>query len=58
MSAGKVKVQVRDGWAVYNGKAQRGSGEVLDADPDQGKAWLAAGWVNKVTSTRTTTKKK
>ena len=55
--AATVKVRVREGWAVYDGKAQRGGGETLEVDPDQAEEWLAAGWVEKVTSSRTAKKK-
>jgi len=51
--AGTVKVKVRDGWAVYDGNAQRTGGATLDVDTDTADRWEAAGWVQRVkTSTR------
>ncbi len=49
--AATVKVRVREGWAVYDGHAQRGGGETLDVDPDTAVEWLAAGWVEQVKPT-------
>lgn len=48
-----VRVRVRDGWAVYDGTAQRGEGETVNVDPDTAEQWLAAGWVERVTTTTT-----
>ena len=47
-SAGTVTVRVRDGWAVYDGVAQRTGGARLDVDPDLAARWVAAGWVEPV----------
>jgi len=44
----KVRVRVRDGWAVFDGDVQRGGGETLDVDPDTAEQWVAAGWVEYV----------
>lgn len=46
----KVKVRVREGWAVYDGKTQRGQGETLEVDRDRAEQWETAGWVERVTS--------
>ncbi len=46
--AGTVKVKVRDGWAVFDGTAQRSGGELLDVDRDVAEQWTAAGWVEPV----------
>jgi hypothetical protein len=48
---GTVKVRVREGWAVFDGHAQRGGGQTLDVDPDTAEQWLAAGWVEQVKPT-------
>jgi hypothetical protein len=40
-----VKVRVLTGWAVHDGTAQRGAGELVETDADTAKAWLASGWV-------------
>ena len=45
-----VKVKVREGWAVYDGKVQRGGGETVEVDPETADGWLAAGWVEKISS--------
>lgn len=43
-----VKVKVRDGWAVFDGKAQRGPGAVVSVPADLAERWQAAGWVDPV----------
>ncbi len=43
-----VRVRVREGWAVYDGKAQRSGGEQLTVDAALADEWLAAGWVEPV----------
>jgi hypothetical protein len=48
MRSMKVKVRVRDGWAVYDGKAQRGGGETVEVEPETADEWLVAGWVERV----------
>jgi len=45
--AAKVTVKVVEGWAVYDGKSQRGGGEVLNVDAELAEKWIAAGWVKK-----------
>jgi len=47
-STSTVTVEVRDGWAVHDGTAQRTAGARLDVDPDLAAAWVAAGWVEPV----------
>lgn len=44
----KVKVKVCDGWAVYDGVAQRHGGQQLDVDRDTAERWETAGWVERV----------
>lgn len=51
-----VKVKVREGWAVYDGKAQRGAGETLEVDADTADQWETAGWVKHVPATRSRSK--
>lgn len=46
--AGTVKVEVKHGWSVLDGTAQRNGGEHLDVDPDTAEQWIAAGWAEKV----------
>ena len=46
--AATVKVKVREGWAVFDGSAQRGGCHTLDVDPDTAADWIAAGWVEQV----------
>ena len=46
--AGTVTVEVRDGWAMYDGTAQRSGGELLDVDPDLAARWVTAGWFEPV----------
>ena len=48
MSAAKVKVRVKDGWAVYDGKKQRVGGETVTVDAELAEEWEAAGWVEPV----------
>ncbi len=50
--AGTVKVVVRDGWVVYDGKAQRAGGETVETDADTADLWESAGWVERVKATR------
>jgi len=50
--AGTVKVTVLDGWAVYDGTAQRSGGATVEVDPDTAEQWLAAGWVEKTATPR------
>jgi hypothetical protein len=39
MTASKVKVKVREGWSVYDGKQQRSGGETVETDPETAQAW-------------------
>jgi hypothetical protein len=48
MSAASVKVKLRDGWSVFDGKQQRSGGETVETDPETAQAWEAAGWVEPV----------
>ena len=48
MAAAKVTVKVVEGWAVYDGKTQRGGGETVEVDRATADAWLQAGWVEPV----------
>lgn len=43
-----VKVKVRNGWAVFDGKVQRAGGETVEVDPDTAEQWQTAGWVEPV----------
>lgn len=43
--AGTVKVKVREGWAVYDGTAQRVGGETVEVDAELADQWITAGWV-------------
>ncbi len=43
MTAAKVAVKVIDGWAVFDGTAQRHGGHQLDVDPDTAARWETAG---------------
>ena len=45
---GTVKVEVKRGWSVFDGTAQRNGGEQLDVDPETAEHWVAAGWAEKV----------
>jgi hypothetical protein len=47
-AAASVKVKVRDGWSVYDGKQQRNGGETIETDPETARTWEAAGWVEPV----------
>ncbi len=51
--AGTVRVQVRDGYAVFDGKEQRSGGQELTVTRDVAERWVAAGWVEPVKPTRT-----
>jgi len=44
MAAGKVRVRVSDGWAVYADGGQRGGGETVEVDESTAALWLARGW--------------
>jgi len=44
MTGGKVKVTVRDGWAVYDGIEQRGGSSTVEVDPETVEQCEAAGW--------------
>ena len=48
-----VKVRVKHGWTVYDGKTQRTGGDVLTVSADQAADWETAGWVEKVTASKT-----
>lgn len=48
-----VKVRVKHGWTVYDGKTQRTGGDVLTVSADQAADWETAGWVEKVTAAKT-----
>ena len=52
-----VKVTVREGWAVYDGTAQRGGGETFEVDTATAEQWIAAGWVDRVEATKARTTK-
>lgn len=43
-----VKVKVREGWIVWDGKTQRSGGEVVTVESAQAAEWLAAGLVDPV----------
>ncbi len=43
-----VKVKVREGWIVWDGKTQRTGGEVVTVESAQAAEWLAAGLVDPV----------
>ena len=47
-STSTVTVEVRDGWAVHDGTAQRTAGQRVDVDPDVAARWVTAGWVEPV----------
>jgi hypothetical protein len=48
MSADSVRVKVGEGWAVHDGKQQRGAGETVEVDADTTDQWETAGWVERV----------
>jgi len=43
-----MKVKVRDGWIIYDGKEQRTGGETVTVESAQAAEWLAAGLVDPV----------
>jgi hypothetical protein len=43
-----MKVTAREGWAVFDGTAQRGEGETLQVDADTADQWETAGWAEAV----------
>ncbi len=47
-----VRVRVREGWIIYDGKTQRSGGEVVTVDSAQAAEWLAAGLVDPVKTSR------
>ncbi len=44
MAAGKVRVRVSDGWAVYADGGQRGGGETVEVEQATAERWTARGW--------------
>ena len=47
-----VKVRVREGWIVWDGKTQRQGGETVTVESAQAAEWLAAGLVDPVKTSR------
>ena len=43
-----MKVKVRDGYAVFDGKQQRGGDETVETDAETARMWEDAGWVEPV----------
>ena len=51
--ADTVKVKVRAGYAVFDGKTQRSGGQHVEVPADLAEQWTAAGWVEPVAKTPT-----
>jgi len=50
--AADVKVKVKDGYAVFDGKEQRSPGSEIQVPADLAERWVEAGWVEMVKPAR------